>query len=98
MDKQNEVLQITGMVDHIVFCNEDNGWTVLELDTNDSIVTVVGTFPQVQVGETLRVQGSWVNHPSFGPQFKATASESTLPTDATAILRYLASGAVLQIN
>lgn len=98
MEKQNEVLQITGMVDHIVFCNEDNGWTVLELDTSDSIVTVVGTFPQVQVGETLRVQGGWVNHPSFGPQFKATASESTLPTDATAILRYLASGAVKGIG
>ena len=96
MEKQTE--QLTGMVDHIVFCNEDNGWTVLELDTDGATVTVVGTFPQVQVGETLRVQGSWVNHPSFGPQFKATASESTLPTDATAILRYLASGAVLQIN
>lgn len=98
MEQQNEVLQITGMVDHIVFCNEDNGWTVLELDTNDAVITVVGTFPQVQVGETLRVQGSWVNHPSFGPQFKATASESTLPTDATAILRYLASGAVKGIG
>ncbi|MBR3779507.1 MAG: ATP-dependent RecD-like DNA helicase [Clostridia bacterium] len=98
MEKQTEVLQLTGMVDHIVFCNEDNGWTVLELDVNDSIVTVVGTFPQVQVGETLRVQGSWVNHPSFGQQFKATASESTLPTDATAILRYLASGAVKGIG
>ena len=98
MEQQNEVLQIAGMVDHIVFCNEDNGWTVLELDTNDAVITVVGTFPQVQVGETLRVQGSWVNHPSFGPQFKATASESTLPTDATAILRYLASGAVKGIG
>lgn len=98
MEQQNEVLQITGMVDHIVFCNEDNGWTVLELDTQDAVVTVVGTFPHVQVGETLRVQGSWVNHPSFGPQFKATASESTLPTDATAILRYLASGAVKGIG
>ncbi len=98
MEKQQDILQITGMVDHIVFCNEDNGWTVLELDTNESIVTVVGTFPQVQVGETLRVQGGWVNHPSFGPQFKATASESTLPTDATAILRYLASGAVKGIG
>ena len=50
MEKQTDVQQITGMVDHIVFCNEDNGWTVLELDTKDSIVTVVGTFPQVQVG------------------------------------------------
>ena len=98
MEKQTVIEQITGMVDHIVFCNDDNGWTVLELDTNDAIVTVVGTFPQIQVGETLRVQGNWVNHPSFGPQFKATASESTLPTDATAILRYLASGAVKGIG
>ena len=98
MEKQEEVLQLVGMVDHIVFCNEDNGWTVLELEVKDSVYTVVGTFPQVQVGETLRVQGSWVNHPSFGVQFKATASESTLPTDATAILRYLASGAVKGIG
>ena len=98
MDAQNDVLQLTGMVDHIVFCNDDNGWTVLELDTGDAVVTVVGTFPRVQVGETLRVQGNWTNHPSFGTQFKATACESTLPTDATAILRYLASGAVKGIG
>ncbi len=98
MERETSLEQMTGMVDHIVFCNEDNGWTVLELDTNDAVVTVVGTFPRVQVGETLRVQGNWVNHPSFGPQFKATASESTLPTDATAILRYLASGAVKGIG
>ena len=98
MEKHTAIEQITGMVDHIVFCNDDNGWTVLELDTNDAIVTVVGTFPQIQVGETLRVQGNWVTHPSFGPQFKGTASESTLPTDATAILRYLASGAVKGIG
>ena len=98
MAAENEALQLTGMVDHIVFCNDDNGWTVLELDTGEAVVTVVGTFPRVQVGETLRVQGSWTNHPSFGMQFKATACESTLPTDATAILRYLASGAVKGIG
>ncbi len=98
MAAENDVLQLTGMVDHIVYSNDDNGWTVLELDTGEAVVTVVGTFPQVQVGETLRVQGSWTNHPSFGTQFKATACESTLPTDATAILRYLASGAVKGIG
>ena len=98
MAAENEALQLTGMVDHIVYCNDDNGWTVLELDTGEAVVTVVGTFPRVQVGETLRVQGSWTNHPSFGTQFKATACESTLPTDATAILRYLASGAVKGIG
>ena len=89
---------LTGTVEHIVFCNDDNGWTVLELDTGSTIETVVGVLPQVQVGEQLRLQGDWTEHPSFGRQFKATACESTLPTDETAILRYLASGAVKGIG
>lgn len=41
---------LTGAVEHIVFCNDDNGWTVLELDTGDAIETVVGVLPRVQVG------------------------------------------------
>ena len=89
---------LAGTVDHIVFCNDDNGWTVLELDTGDTIETVVGVLPRVQVGETLRLQGGWTEHPAFGRQFKATACESTLPTDEAAILRYLASGAVKGIG
>ncbi len=91
-------IQLNGTVEHIVFTNEENGWTVLELDTGDTLETVVGTFPTVQVGEQLRLQGDYVEHPSFGRQFKATACESSLPTDATAILRYLASGAVRGIG
>lgn len=97
MAQENEK-QLSGTVEHIVFCNEENGWTVLELDTGDALQTVVGTFPTVQVGEQLRLQGDYVEHPSFGRQFKATACESSLPTDATAILRYLASGAVRGIG
>ncbi len=93
-----EIEQLTGTVEHIVFANEENGWTVLELDVGGTLETVVGTFPTVQVGEHLRLQGNYVEHPSFGRQFKATACESSLPTDATAILRYLASGAVRGIG
>ena len=95
-EKNFQQEQLTGAVEHIVFCNDDNGWTVLELDTGDTIETVVGVLPRVQVGENLRLQGAWTDHPSFGRQFKATACESTLPTDAAAILRYLASGASLK--
>ncbi len=95
---QENGIQLNGTVEHIVFTNEENGWTVLELDTGDALETVVGTFPTVQVGEHLRLQGDYVEHPSFGRQFKATACESSLPTDATAILRYLASGAVRGIG
>lgn len=89
---------LSGTVEHIVFRNEDNGWTVLELDTGDQIETVVGTLPQVQVGESLRLRGAFTEHPSFGRQFRATACESSLPTDAAAILRYLSSGAVRGIG
>ncbi len=95
---QTEQEQLTGTVEHIVFCNEENGWTVLELDTGTTLETVVGVLPQVQAGEQLRLQGGWTEHPSFGRQFKATACESTLPTDEAAILRYLASGAVKGIG
>lgn len=97
-DVYTQPTQLTGAVEHIVFCNEDNGWTVLELDTGSAIETVVGVLPRVQVGEDLRLQGAWHDHPSFGRQFKATACESTLPTDEAAILRYLASGAVKGIG
>lgn len=96
--EQDRTEQLCGTVEHIVFCNEENGWTVLELDVGDALQTVVGTFPTVQVGEHLRLQGEYVEHPSFGRQFKATACESSLPTDAAAILRYLASGAVRGIG
>ncbi len=95
---QEQQEQLAGTVEHIVFANEENGWTVLELDTGTTLETVVGTFPTVQVGEQLRLQGNYVEHPSFGRQFKAAACESSLPTDATAILRYLASGAVRGIG
>ncbi len=96
MTEQSE--QLTGIVEVIVFSNPDNGWTVLELGTGNELVTVVGTLPSVQVGESLRLQGDYTEHPTFGRQFKATACESSLPTDANTILRYLASGAVRGIG
>ncbi len=95
---QETTQQLNGTVENIVYCNEDNGWTVLELDTDNGLETVVGTLPNVQVGESLRLQGDYVEHPTFGRQFKATACESSLPTDATMIMRYLASGAVRGIG
>ena len=65
-EKEQEVAteSLSGMVEHIVFCNEENGWTVLELDTGEGIETVVGVFAQVQAGERLHLQGGWTEHPS----------------------------------
>jgi len=93
----NEML--CGSVDRIVFRNQQNGWTVLDLETeSDGIQKVVGELPLVSVGETVRLQGQWIEHATFGKQFRATACERYLPTDTTAIFRYLASGTIKGIG
>ena len=95
MDIEGKQLeQLIGSVERIVFRNEDNGWTVIELDDGQELHKVVGVLPMVGVGETLRLLGGWVEHPSFGIQFRAEYCERHLPTEEDAILRYLSSGAV----
>ena len=86
--------ELRGTVERVVFRNEDNGWTVLDLETEEELHKVVGVLPMASVGEYLRLQGSWVEHKSFGRQFRAESCERYLPTDSSAILRYLSSGAV----
>ncbi len=90
---------ICGSVDRIVFRNQDNGWTVMDLETeSDGIHKVVGELPMVSVGETVRLKGRWVEHATFGKQFRAEMCERYLPTDSTAIYRYLASGTIKGIG
>ena len=71
MAEEKRMEMLCGTVDRVVFHNEDNGWTVLELEAADEIHKVVGVMPMVGVGETLRLMGNWVEHPSFGFQFRA---------------------------
>lgn len=93
-----EWIELSGAVENIVFRNESNYFTVLELNTSEELVTVVGELPEVCAGEELRLRGQWQTHQSFGPQFKAETCERYLPTSATAILHYLSSGAVKGIG
>ncbi|MBQ9082870.1 MAG: ATP-dependent RecD-like DNA helicase [Clostridia bacterium] len=96
--QENNSTQLSGTVESVTFHNEDSGFTVLELNTGDDLVTVVGVMAEVCPGEELRLTGGWVNHASYGPQFKAEACERALPTSTAAIYRYLASGAVKGIG
>ncbi len=96
--QENNSTQLSGTVEAVTFHNEDSGFTVLELNTGDELVTVVGVMAEVCPGEELRLTGSWSNHANYGPQFKAEACERTLPTSTAAIYRYLASGAVKGIG
>ncbi len=93
MEKE-ELQELEGTVERVVFRNGDNGWTVLDVDCDGELHKVVGVLPLASVGETLKMRGTFVDHVTFGPQFRAETCERRLPTGATAILRYLSSGAV----
>ena len=86
--------KLNGAVEHIVYSSEDTGFTVLELDNAGELVTVVGVLPSVAPGEELVLTGRYVAHPSYGHQFKAELCERALPATASAIRKYLASGAI----
>ena len=85
---------MTGTVENVVYHNDKNQYTVLELSTGGELVTVVGAFPFVSEGEELHVIGTWSSHPSFGDQFKAETFERARPATTAAMLKYLSSGAV----
>ncbi|MDR1891801.1 MAG: ATP-dependent RecD-like DNA helicase [Oscillospiraceae bacterium] len=85
-------------MERITFRNEQSGFTVLEINTGEELVTAVGSLSPVSVGESVRLSGRWDSHATFGPQFKVESAEITAPNTAAAILRYLSSGAVRGIG
>lgn len=85
---------ITGYVDHIIFQNRDNGYTVLELMSGEDTLTCVGTLLGVTDGMNVELEGEYTEHPSYGRQFKASRFMEREPEDAQAIERYLGSGAI----
>ena len=89
---------LSGSIEGIVFRNEDTGFTVLDMDCGDELICVVGQFNQLNVGEEIEVHGSFVNHPSFGRQFKASFLTTKLPATAGAIYKYLSGGAIKGIG
>lgn len=85
---------VNGYVDHIIFQNKENGYTVMNLVTEEEEVTCVGMFKGLTQGETITAQGEFVEHPLYGSQFKAVSYQTVAPKDSLSMERYLASGAV----
>lgn len=90
--------EIQGYVEHIIFRNADNGYTVLNLISDDEEITCVGIFPAVSEGEILLLRGEVTEHPSYGEQFKVNSYEVKEPEDVLSMERYLASGAIKGIG
>ena len=86
---------IQGLIDHIIYANKENSYTVLLLiDEDQEELVCVGTFPGVDAGMCLEIEGDYVDHPTYGTQFKAHSFKETRPTDIVGIERYLSSGAI----
>ena len=86
--------EIKGYVEHIVYRNEDNGYTVFHLNNEDGEVTCVGNFHFIEEGELLRMEGEYTTHKLYGLQFAVQTSEVCEPEDLVSIERYLGSGAI----
>ncbi|MEG0896014.1 MAG: ATP-dependent RecD-like DNA helicase [Ruthenibacterium sp.] len=90
--------QITGTIENIVYRNEDNGYTVVELSSEGELLTAVGTLSDVNEGEEVVLHGCFKTHSNFGMQFAVEAYEVSLPETVTAMRRYLAGGALPYIG
>ena len=89
---------VKGIIDHIIFRNEENGYTVLDLRSNGKELTCVGFFQSVNEGESIEAFGRFTSHISYGEQFKVESYELREPEGKEAVERYLGSGAIKGIG
>ncbi len=96
--QQNNMTVIEGSVDSVIFRNEETGFAVLVLNSQNDAVTVVGDLATVEEGEDLKLTGEYIRHKKFGFQFKAHLCERTLPKTQASIQKYLSSGVIKGIG
>ncbi len=88
-------VRLNGVLEKILFLNEENGYCVAELSTGQrDSVTITGVLTGVQCGETLELQGDWQSHPRFGRQFRIHSFRTQLPSSLHGLRKYLGSGLI----
>lgn len=87
---------LQGVVERLTYHAEDSGYTVARFKAprTRELITIVGSFPNVQPGQTLQLDGYWRDHPKFGPQFQVMTYRETKPATLTGIEKYLGSGLI----
>lgn len=88
------MIEFCGNVEDIIFHNEENGYTVAVLESPENVVTIVGNIPLIREGETLRVRGTQIVHPTYGEQIKVETYELVAPATLLGIEKYLSSGLI----
>jgi exodeoxyribonuclease V alpha subunit len=105
VDRKPEVIK--GIIERIVFLNEENGFAIAKIrltqgalppDSRDGLATILGTMPSLSAGESIRAYGVWESDPRYGTQFRVFKYETLLPASIAGIKRYLASGLIKGIG
>ncbi len=95
MNGSNESIKVNGVIENVVYHNDNNDYTVLEIVVDDStLITAVGIMPMAFEGEKVTLVGSYTFHKEFGRQFAFETFEKTMPDDVDGILQYLSSKTV----
>lgn len=89
---------IEGYIEHIIYRNQENGYTVANIVAEETEITCVGIFQYLNEGEAIRAKGVYKEHPSYGQQFSVSSYEIVIPQDSLAMERYLGSGAIKGIG
>ncbi len=92
VNEQTEKLQ--GIIQRVTYHNEQNGYTVAQLNLGGEEITVVGNMPFISHGDDVILYGRYTVHAVYGPQFKVETMEKNMPTDSASLLRYLSTGAI----
>src|SRR5450755_180451 len=91
---------LQGIIERVTFHSEESGYTIARLKTPEErdLVTIVGRFPDIHAGQTLRLSGTFREHPKFGQQFQVVYSQETKPATLTGLEKYLGSGLIKGIG
>lgn len=95
--QDNELMELTATIETIIFRNEQNGYTVIELNDEDE-TTAVGIMPDVNAGENVKLIGVFKSHSTYGRQLAVSAYEKSMPENIAGILNYLSSGSIKGIG
>lgn len=90
--------EITGTLTQVFFYNEENGYTIAEMETEDQLITIVGGLPYAKPGTAYRLKGEFRVHPRYGEEFSFSHAEEAIPTNAVGIREFLASGTIKGIG
>ena len=99
VEENGKLIKLSGSVEHVIYSNEENGYMVCDFGTDDDdLITITGIMPYIAEGDSLIIYGEWKHNPRYGRQFSVSEYERYMPANASAILRYLSSGAIKGIG